>query len=389
MRRARLGLFVLAACMAGPILAQDGATAQRLVEQIAAQGPQLLPDQQVTASRACLFRGPLQPARDALEQLAALGDAGVPALAGLLKHPRAQVRANAAYALGKIGGPATAAPLINASADPNAGVRYLVAQAIGFTSSAQALGALIQLSGDLDAEVRNAAIQTGAVLGEILLAEQAETTDAKLAELVKLTVNDAGVQHLARYGAAAVPVLLTALDNEDKGVVAGAARTLAQIGDARGLQPLWDHFTASLKGSPETKFAQALGLYRNPQVFEYLTKMLDTVDLPADQAPPFATGLAQHFALERLEVIDHPDRLKVVNAFLAKLVTKGQHKEVVRNAETQVSAVATACEVLAKIGDKSSLPVIDQVIAEAPAPEKSIVKPIAQRAKTAIEQRGA
>ncbi|MCC7494231.1 MAG: HEAT repeat domain-containing protein [Fimbriimonadaceae bacterium] len=371
------------------VSAQDSTTAQRLVEQIVSQQAQFWPDAQVTPNKAPLFRGNLQPARDALEQLAALGDPAIPALANLLRHPRAQARANAAAGLSKIGGPATAGPLIGASTDPVAGVRYQVALALGYSGSAQALQALNTLAGDKINEVRSAAITTGAVLREILMAEAAETPEARVAELVKLAPNDAAVRRLVRLGAAAVQPLIAALNSDDKGVVAGAAKALALIGDPAGLEPLWQKYEASLKATPQSTFAQALAGYRHAQVFDYLLKLLNTVDLPADAGPaPYALSEAQYYALERLASIDHPQRAAVTAAFLEKLLAKGAHKEVIRNAEAAVNPVATACEVLGKVGDKSALPLLERVISEAPAPEKSIVKPIAQRAKAAIEQRG-
>lgn len=381
MRRTAWCLVLVAVALALPAAAQDAETAQRLLRQVLSQSSLYWPDGRVPPSRAALFRDQLEPARRTLEQLSELGERAIPALAELLRAPQAHARANAAYGLSRVGGPKTAPVLINAADDRHPGVRYQVTLALGYTSSAQALAALNKLAGDKEGAVRSAAIQTGAVLREILAAEQSETAEAKYAALVKLTANDNACAHLIRYGGEAVPALLQGLDSPDGGVVTGSAWCLAQIGDPRGLEPLWTRFTASLTKVPQTMFAQALADYRNAGVWPYLVKLLETAE--ADVAPA-----AQYYALERMKTLDHADRLKTIHAFLQRMMAKGTHKEVVRGPETEISPVAAACDVLEQVGDKTSLPLLNKIIDEAPAPAKSIVKPMAEQAKAAIEKRG-
>lgn len=360
--------------------AQDAAAAQRLIDQVLAQQDRFLPDTAVVASSAVLFRGALAPARAAMDELILLGEPAIGGLSRLLGHRSAQLRANAAWALGRIGGPRTVAPLLAATADANAGVQYQVALALGQTGSAQALEAINKLSGSRANEVRNAAIQTGAVLREILVAEQAETEAAKYAQLSQLLANDAAVNHLARYGAPAVPAVIAALDSDDAGIVAGAAQCLAKVGDPRGLEPLWGKFQASVTaGAPQTKFVQALGEYRNPAVWDYLVKCLDA---SLDQVEA-----AQYYALLRMRTLPHADRLTVIHAFLQRMVAAGRHKDKIAGAEVTISPVGAACEALAAVGDASSLPLLEQIINEALPPEKSIVKPLAEHAKAAIQKR--
>lgn len=368
--------------IAGPVAAQDAATAERLLNQILNQAGSFLPDAQVPVSRAALFRGELAGARAALEELASLGEVALGPLGRLARHPRAHARANAAYGLSLVGGPATVAPLQTLAADRNDGVRYQATLALGYTASAQGLVALNLLAGDDQGEIRNAAIQTGSVLREILAALQAPTETERAAGLVALAANDAACRQLVRLGETAVPALLQGLDSDDDGIVGGAAHALALIGDPRGLEPLWGHLIASLQSSkPQTKFAQALADYRHPQVWDYLKRLLENEQL--DAAP-----VAQYYALRRLLGFQHPDRLALIHAFLGRLLTKAAHKEVIRGPETQVSPVATACEVLEKIGNNTSLALLDRVINEAPPADKSIVKPLAERAKAAIQRRG-
>ncbi len=381
MRRARWALWLV--MLAGrAVPAQDGAAALRLLEQIRAQEASFWPDQAVAPNKTVLFRGPLQPSRTALEQLAALGEAGIPALAQLLQHPRVHARANAAWALSQIGGPNTLPPLLGASTDAWPAIRYQVALALGFTGSAQALTVLNTLAGDRDAAVRNAAIQTGSVLRDILAAEQEPTPAARFTELVKLAAQDAARQRLVRYGAEAVPALVAALDGDDRARAFGAAAALAQIGDPRGLEELWKRLAASVeKKAPEHKFAVALAEYRSPQAWEYLGRMLQTEAF--DSAP-----LVQYYALRRLFTFEHADRLKLIHGFLERQLTKGVHKLAIRGPETDLSPVATVCELLAAVGNQSSVALLDRIIGEAPPPEQSIVKTLAEKAKAECAKRG-
>ena len=380
MKRAGWAMLLGLCLMVHGSVAQDAAAAQRLIDQILAQQDQLWPDSQVVPSRASLFRGRLAPSRAALDELIEIGQPAIGGLSRLLGHRSAQMRANAAWALGRIGGPKVVGPLLAAAGDSNSGVQYQVTLALGQTGSAQALAALNKLAGSRETDIRNAAIQTGAVLREILAAEQADTEAAKFAQRAQLVANDEAINQLVRYGAPAVPALIAALDSDDQGVVAGAAQALAKIGDPRGLEPLWGKFTASVQAkAPETKFAQALGEFKNPAAWDYLVKMLDAGldDVPA----------AQYYALQRMQTLPHADRLQVLHTFLQRLMAKGAHTTKITGAEISINPVAAVCETLGVVGDASTVGILDKLIAEAPAPEKSIVKPLAEQAKAAIQKR--
>lgn len=372
-----LGSLWLAATPAG---AQTAAKAAQLAARIEAREGGFLPDDKVPTSRASLFRGELLDARRALEELATLGADAIPQLTRLLGAKSAHLRANAAFGLGLVGGPRTAAVLVGAAADTSAAVRYQVTLALGNTCSPLSLAALNNLAGDGDDLVRNTAIQTSAALRDVLAAEQETTPDNKINALVRLAYAPPACSRLVAYGAQAVPALIAALDDKDRGVVAGAAATLARIGDPRGLEPLWNKLDASLKSeppAPELKFAQALGGFRSQEVWPYLLKLVE-LDNPA-------IALS---GLQRMAEYPHPERADVLNKYLQKQIEKGVHREPARGSEMQVNAVASVCEVLALVGDKSSLGILKQVIDEAPPADKSIVKPMALKAKAAIEQRG-
>jgi HEAT repeat protein len=362
-----------------PARAEDAARIQQLVGRIESRQAAFMADEQVPVSRAALFRGALTDVRRALDELARLSEPAVPALARLLGGAKVHLRANAAYALGVVGGPKTAPSLAGASNDAAAAVRYQVALALGNTCSTAALPALNKLAGDAHDVVRNAAIQVSGALRDVLDAEQEGTPAQRITKLVKLTYAQPACTRLAAYGAEAVPALIAALGDSDRGVIAGAAATLARIGDKQALEPLWTRLSASLKeGKPELKFAQALGEFRSPEVWPFLKKLLDSGH-PA----------VAYFALQRMAELANPERTATLNTFLQQLIEKGTHREAARGSEMQVNPVASVCEVLALVGDKTSLPLLQQVISEAPPAEKSIVKPLAVRAKAAIEQRGA
>ncbi|MBI2302121.1 MAG: HEAT repeat domain-containing protein [Armatimonadetes bacterium] len=361
---------------------ESGARVQQLVTQIEGRSRAFRNDLTVPASRAALFRGDLADARAALEQLAALGEPAIAGLVRLLHNRSAQCRANAAYGLSLVGGPRIVAALQDAVVDDNAAVRYQVAVALGYSASPAALAPLNTLAGDKDTAVRAAAVQTGGILRDILTAEQAATPEQKIAELIPLLSADMAVARLASYGAAAVPALLQALNAQDRGVQNGAADCLSRTGDPRGMEALYTKFTASLNGPPETKYAQYLAAYHSPEVWSWLLKLLNDPNL--DEKAPEAV----YYALERVGSTDRQDRLEVVHAYLKRVMTAGQHKVPSRAPTTTVNPIGAACEVLGRIGDKTSLPIVEQIINEAPPAAKSIIRPLAEAAKAAIEKRG-
>lgn len=373
-RRALLVVAVLG--LASAVSAQEGSRAAQVTDQILARAASFAPDAEVAPARSALFRGDLADVRALIEELASLGDAAVPSFTRLLRARSAHLRANAAWGLSLVGGPAIVAPLVRVASDRHDGVRFQVALALGFSASAAALEPLNALAGDENAAVREAAVRTGGMLRDILAAESLPTAADRVAGLVQLAYGEPACQRIVRYGAEAVGPLIQALDSQDRSVVVGAAECLAKIGDARGLEPLWSKFEASLNGEAETKFAYHLSRYAGPEVWPYLQKLLGCKNVAA-----------QYYALERLVTFEHPERLKTLSDYIAAQLAAGAHQTVIRGPQTDVNPLAEACRVLGLVGDASSVAVLDRVIAEAPSADKSILKPVAEQAKTQLQRR--
>ena len=123
----------------GRVGAQDAGRLNQLVSRIESRVEAMTPDDRLPVSRGALFRGNLVDVRRALDELAAAGEPAIPGLVRLLGSRRAHLRANAAYALGEVGGPKTVEPLLGAAKDLVGAVRYHVALALGNTGSAAAL----------------------------------------------------------------------------------------------------------------------------------------------------------------------------------------------------------------------------------------------------------
>jgi HEAT repeat protein len=155
----------------------------------------------------------------ALTDLAVCGPQAEPALPNLLRLLRDQddnFRLNAALALGKLGKPAVPA-LVKLLADEDGDVRYHALSALGWVGAdaGAAAPAIIKVFADSDAGLRRKAAEA---LGRIR-----PDPDATLAVLILVfddvdeTVRDAASAAVARFGARAVPLLLTAIE-ENKGV---------------------------------------------------------------------------------------------------------------------------------------------------------------------------
>lgn len=366
----------LGALLLVPAAAQEGARAAQLTTQILGRATEFLPDSEVPPSRVALFRGELADVRAAIEELAALGDESVTSFARLLGSRSAHLRANAAWGLSLVGGPVTVAPLVRAAGDRQASVRYQVANSLGYTFSAAALEALNQLAGDENGEVRMIAVRTGGTLRDLLAAESATAVPDRIQALVQHAHADNVCRRLIRYGAEAVPTLIQALESPDKSIVVGAAYCLSEIGDARGLEPLWAKFEASLAGDPETKFAFYLSRFRSPEVWGYLTRLLGS-----------ANAAAQYYALERLATFEHAERVSTIHGYIDAQIAAGAHQTVIRGPQTDVNALAEACRVLGLVGDQTSVAVLDRVIGEAQSEDKSILKPIAEKAREQLVRR--
>ena len=97
-----------------------------------------------------------------------MGRDSAPALRQALTTSDQGVRALAAGALAKVGGPGEVEPLIVVLGDTSADVRVEAARALGEIGDRRAVSGLLAVTGDRFAEVRNAAAAALALLGEPL-----------------------------------------------------------------------------------------------------------------------------------------------------------------------------------------------------------------------------
>lgn len=358
---------------ASPSSPSDPAALVTLVQNLAAQA---VPDERVQAGYFLAFRGALKPAGEAMEQLAALGLAALPALTKLLQHERAQVRQNAAHYLGVIQGPQIVPPLARALQDANPGVRDQAVWALGRSASPAAVPLLDRARGDdPDLQVRRRAAVEYRFLVRFLEAEKAPTLEQRVAQLVPLTAHDLARSRLVEIGAPAVPSLIAALEDPDPAVADGAAATLAAIGDERGLAPLMDHYRASLQEGPRAAFAEALASYRHPSAIAYWQQLLQGPD-----------PVGQYWGLRAIAASDRPDRQRMILDFLEQQVARGEHRRSAGLGRTQVNPTAEACQLLGEIGDEQALALLRRIIADVPE-DQNIIRPLAERSCKQIEER--
>jgi HEAT repeat protein len=365
-----IGASILAETVSPP---PDPAALVAIVEKLAAQA---VPDERVQAGYWLAFRGALKPAGEAMEQLAALGQAALPALTKLLQHERAQVRQNAAHYLGVIRGPQIVPPLARALQDGNPGVRDQAVWALGRSASPAAVPLLDRTRGDdPDLAVRRRAAVEYRFLVRFLEAEKAATVEERVARLVPLAAHDLARSRLVEIGSPAVPALVAALEDADPAVADGAAATLAAIGDERGLAPLMDHYRASLQEGPRAAFAEALAAYRHPAAVACWQQLLQSPD-----------PVGQYWGLRAIAASDRPDRQRMILDFLEQQVARGEHRRSAGPGRTQVNPTAEACQLLGEIGDEQALPLLRRILADVPE-DQNIIRPLAERSCKQIEER--
>jgi len=347
--------------------------------QVLAVADQSLPDDRIRAGLVFPFRGRTAAAREALEKLVERGEAAIPVLARLLGHERAQVRHNAAQALGLLAQPDIVPPLLAALRDPNPGVRDQVAWALGRSGHPAALEALEELrQTDPDLKVRSQAGESYDLLAQVVKIDQRPTLEERIAGFVGLVKQGYAQIRLARIGEPAVEPLLKALHDPDLSLSVGAAQTLARIGDVRALEPIYLRFEASRQdgnGASVASYARALAEFRHPAVWPYLLRLLGSGD-PA----------GEFWALQGIRRVPHEDRQEVVLAFLQKKVEQGEHRKPVRRGRTAENTVAEACQLLGDLGDARALPLLARVAQEAPA-NRSIVRSVARQSCEKVRAR--
>lgn len=167
----------------------------------------------------------------------ALGQIGEPAVEPLIKKLGEEgkyIREAAAWALGNIGDTKAAEPLIKLLADKDKDVREAAARALGKIGDVRAVEPLIKALGDKVNYVREDAAEALGNIGDIRAVEP--LIKALGDKDRECNVSYAAAKALVKIGEPAVEPLIKALG--DWSVRWDAARTLAEIGDTKAVEPL-------------------------------------------------------------------------------------------------------------------------------------------------------
>jgi cyclophilin family peptidyl-prolyl cis-trans isomerase/HEAT repeat protein len=296
-------------------------------------------------------------------------DSGSGRLKTLLGHDAARVRARAALALGRIGDPASAAPLREALRDEDPAVRRDAALALGLLGDEEAEPVLLRrLALDRGVAERAADLAAlGRVGGERSLpALTFSLTEPEAEVRAAAALALAALGHRRRLGvqlATAEAALATALGDGQGEVRRAAAFALHRVRPERGLRPpTGDAAVAALRKAlrdtdPEVRSLALRGFaQRGPQDHEPLVAALADSDwrvrvqavrvLPAtggvgvDAVAAFAASSFQHLAAEEKRLLG-PE----LHAVLAALEALQQHPtrpKVIAAAEAVQAAAAPA-----------------------------------------------
>jgi len=223
-------------------------------------------------------------------------------LSGALRDERANVRADAAYAIGILGGGSSIPDLVKALLDPAAEVRAAAATALGKSGSAEEGRALVPLLADSSTSVRNRALQSIGVLrvheagpalremfaqhrrrdlGTRVLASLARTGDPAQGDLYRelLFSNEPELRRLAVEGLARIadPSMLPAFKTDFQRERNGDVRMAYAFGIVRlGDRSFLDSLVLPLGGSGSAAvrahdLLMELGLGMAPDLYPYLT----------------------------------------------------------------------------------------------------------------------
>lgn len=177
----------------------------------------------------------------------ALAEIGLPAvepLISMLAHTNADVRADAARALGKIGDPRAVEPLIAVLHDLDDPARFDAAYALAFIMDPRAIDPLIMAHEQNMAEVRE---------------------DDKYISSDLFSAQDA----LEIIGILAVEQLIAVLQTGNEDMRKMAAHVLGEVGDLRAVSPLINALS-DIDESVRAEAAEALGTLQDPQAIQPL-----------------------------------------------------------------------------------------------------------------------
>ncbi|MGH8898514.1 MAG: NACHT domain-containing protein, partial [Egibacteraceae bacterium] len=156
------------------------------------------------------------------------------ALTNLLRHPEADVRREAALALGRFGDYRAAEPLLGLLRGADT-TPWSVAWALGRLGERRAFPRLLERLSDRDTKVRQSAASALGILGDERAADPLlkllDDTDAQVRWMAASALGNLGDQR-------AVEPLLKLLDDADAQVRWMAASALGNLGDQRAVEPL-------------------------------------------------------------------------------------------------------------------------------------------------------
>jgi HEAT repeat protein/beta-lactamase regulating signal transducer with metallopeptidase domain len=226
-----------------------------------------------------------QQAAFALGQLRS--EASVNALIGALEDKEAEVRQQAVFALGQIRSPSSARALAAALGDASAEVRQQAAFALGQLGDPGTAGALAGALKDSDAEVRQQAVFA---LGQLRDPGSAGALSGALRDAAA-EVRQQAAFALGQLGAAqAVPALGAALKDAAAEVRQQAAFALGQLRSKEALPALLEALKTDKSAEIRQQAAFALGQIGDERALEAITAALKDADADVRKQAAFALG---------------------------------------------------------------------------------------------------
>jgi diguanylate cyclase (GGDEF)-like protein len=232
----------------------------------------------------------------------------------------ANIRSQAAKALGEIGDKKATEALVEALSDSDASVRVEAVEAIGKIGSEKSAEAILKALNDEDWEVRGKAAEW---LGKI--------GDERAIEPLVVALEDKHIEArlkaasaLLNFGEKTVEPLIEALNNEDEEVRAEAASLLGELGNKKAI----DSLVESLKDESwevRRKAAQALKKLGEPAV----EPLLDTLE--DENETDWSSRVESFERVKELEKTAHIDTLtEVANRRLAEQNLEAKFNEMNR-----------------------------------------------------------
>jgi HEAT repeat protein len=260
---------------------------------------------------------PTSPAQEAMTALVQLGKPAVIPVISALHDEKADVRKNAAKALGYMNDPRAVDPLINALGDSDTNVRKTAIESLGKLGNPRAVGPILASLKDRKTIIQNAAFDALRIL-MTALKERRDTetlgmvlrypelgvrisaleslgdipTSQSAEKLIPLLddpdnrIRSSAISALKKIGSPAAEQLISALKSDDIGTRIITAMILGEIGDKRAVEPLTEALTFHSETLPldaaklRAEAATALGKIRDSRAIQPLIAALK------DENPP-------------------------------------------------------------------------------------------------------